>query len=80
MVTRSNGFSYSISNVTISNKIIKRVANKRVFKGDRWVKLYGSRIPIGSIVEVIKFYYRRRVLIKYNGEIILTLLWCLKKC
>ncbi len=51
----------------------------RIFKGDKWNKLFGTRIPFGAIVKVIKFYPRRRVLIEYNGEPILTMLWCLKK-
>ena len=51
----------------------------RVFKSDKWARIYGCRIPIDSIVEVIKFYPRRKVLIKYNGESILTMLWCLRK-
>lgn len=51
----------------------------RIFKGDRWTRYYGSRIPIGAMVEVVKFYPRRRVMVKYQGERILTMLWCLKK-
>jgi len=51
----------------------------RIFKGDKWTKLLGSRIPIGSIVNVVRFYPRRRVIVEYQGEHILTMLWCLKK-
>jgi len=51
----------------------------RIFKGDKWNRLLGSRIPFGTVVEVIKFYPRRRVMVEYNGEPILTMLWCLKK-
>lgn len=51
----------------------------RIFKGDKWTRLLGSRIPIGSLVKVIKFYPRRRVVVEYNDEPILTMVWCLKK-
>ncbi len=51
----------------------------RIFKGDKWTKLYGCPIPFGSIVQVIKFHWRRRVMISYQGVKYLTLLWCLKK-
>ena len=52
---------------------------RRIFKGDRWTRAYGSRIPDGATVEVLKFCPRRRVLVRYEGEPILTMLWCLKK-
>lgn len=51
----------------------------RIFKGDKWNKLLGSKIPDDTPVSVIKFYPRRRALIEYKGEQILTMLWCLKK-
>lgn len=51
----------------------------RIFKGDQWTRLYGSRVPIGTIIRVIKFYPCRRVMIEYQGEPILTMLWCLSK-
>ena len=51
----------------------------RIYKGDRWARLYGSRIPIGTRVKVLKFCPRRRVLVDYDGESILTMLWCLSK-
>lgn len=37
------------------------------------------KVPVGSIVEVIKNYPRKRVLISYDGELILTLQSCLRK-
>jgi len=49
------------------------------FKGDKWTRLYGSRIPIGATVELVKYMPRRRVKIRYNGEVINTCLWCVKK-
>jgi len=51
----------------------------RTFKGDKWTRAYGSRIPVGTSVKVLRFYPRRRVIVEYNGEAILTMLWCLKK-
>ena len=52
---------------------------KRIFKGDKWNRLLGTRIPIGAVVIVVKFMPRRRVIISYHGELITTMLWCLKK-
>jgi hypothetical protein len=52
----------------------------RIYKGDRATQLHGSRIPIGARVQVIKFLPRRRAVVEWNGERILTMLWCLKKC
>jgi hypothetical protein len=51
----------------------------RYFKGDRYTRLYGSRIPHGAMVRVLKFCPRRRVLVEYEGQAILTMLWCLSK-
>lgn len=50
----------------------------RIFKGDQWTRLFGSRVPIGSVVEIIRFYSHRRVLIRFDGQTIGTMLWCLK--
>ncbi len=52
---------------------------KRIFKGDKWTRYLGSLIPVGSVVDVVRFYPRRRVIVEYQGEQILTMLWCLKK-
>ena len=49
----------------------------RTFKGDKWTRMIGSRIPIGMMVKVIRYCARRRVLVEYQGETILTMLWCL---
>jgi hypothetical protein len=51
----------------------------RFYRGDLATRLHGSQIPPGSEVEVVKFCARRRVLVLYNGQIHLTLLWCLAK-
>ncbi len=52
---------------------------QRIFKFDRWLKIYGSKIPAGALVTVIRFYPRRRVMVEYQGERILTMLWNLVK-
>ena len=36
------------------------------------------KVPVGAIVKVVKNYPRRRVLVKYQGELILTQQACLK--
>ena len=51
----------------------------RLFKPDKWNKMLGSRIPALSLVEVVRFMPRRRVLVSFNGELINTMLWCLEK-
>jgi hypothetical protein len=51
----------------------------RIFKGDRWTRLLGSQIPEGTVVNVVRFCFRRRVIVEYKGEQVLTPLWCLKK-
>jgi hypothetical protein len=50
----------------------------RIFKGDKWTKVLGSIIPIGTSVKVLKYCFCRRVLVEYRGQVILTMLWCLK--
>ena len=52
---------------------------KRIYKGDKWNRVLGFRIPAGTIVEVVKFCPRRTVIVEYQGEKIITKLWCLKK-
>ena len=49
------------------------------FKGDKWNKVHGYLIPIGSTVELIKYMPRRKVLISYQGDTAITQLWCLKR-
>lgn len=51
----------------------------RIFKGDKCLRSLGSRIPFGTEVEVVRFCPRRRVLVEYQGEKMMTMLWCLKK-
>jgi len=52
---------------------------KRRFKPDKWNRLLGSRIPAGEEVVVVRFMPRRRALIRYCGELMLTMLWCVPK-
>ena len=54
-------------------------AQTRIFKWDKWLKLLGSRIPNGSPVEIVRFMPRRRVLIRFQGEVMNTMLWCVPK-
>jgi hypothetical protein len=49
----------------------------RPFKGDKYTKMYGSIIPLGTMVKILKYCFRRRVLVEYQGKTILTMLWCL---
>jgi len=50
----------------------------RVYRGDKWARLFGSRIPFGAVVDVTRYCPRRRVIVAYGGERMLTMLWCLK--
>ena len=52
---------------------------KRISRGDPWTRAYGSIIPVGAVVDVIRFMPRRRVLVLWEGREINTPLWCLKK-
>ncbi len=52
---------------------------KKTFKGDKWTRILGSLIPVGAEVDLIKYCYRRRVLVEYQGQTVLTMLWCLDK-
>ena len=52
---------------------------QRLFKGDKYNKMIGTRIPLGTVVNVVRFFPRRRVIVEYLGEQILTMLWCLQK-
>jgi len=57
----------------------ERAPAKRIYKPDKWARFYGSRIPCGAEVEVVRFYPRRRVMVRYRGELMVTMLWCLVK-
>lgn len=50
----------------------------RLFRGDKWTRLYGSAIPVGATVDVLRFMPRRRVLVTYEGATYMTMLWCLR--
>lgn len=47
----------------------------RYFRGKQRCYL----VPFGALVEVIKFYPKRKALIRYNGERILTMTTLLRK-
>ncbi len=51
----------------------------RYFKGDKWNKSFGYAITYGALVEVVRFGARRKVLIKWDGQLYITMLWCLSK-
>lgn len=51
----------------------------RHFRPDKWNKMLGSRIPAGAEVEVLRIFTRRRVLIRYQGTVMNTMLWCVPK-
>lgn len=51
----------------------------RRFKGDKFTRVYGSAVPVGATVLVRRFFPRRRVLVEYNGQPYMTMLWCLEK-
>lgn len=52
---------------------------ERIWKGDRWTRALGSRVPTGAVVSVERFMPRRRAVIRYEGETVTTMLWCLAK-
>ena len=52
---------------------------QRIYKGDKWNRVLGFKIPEGTVVNVVKFCSRRTVIVEYLGEKIITKLWCLKK-
>jgi len=53
------------------------------YKWDKWAKEYGCEIPHGAEVECILSYKHvrrmRKVLIRYNGKLYLTMPWCVQK-
>lgn len=51
----------------------------RSYHLDKQQRLLGSLLPEGALVEVVKFLPRRRVLIRFEGILVHTMLWCLRK-
>ena len=51
----------------------------RTYKGDRYSRMTGCPIPVGSTVRVVKFLARRRAVVEYQGKRYYTLLFCLAK-
>jgi len=50
-----------------------------IFKGDKMTEAIGSKVPVGARVEFIRALYRRRALIRYKGEEIMTMRYCLRR-
>jgi len=40
---------------------------------------YSFKVPVGAEVEVVRNFPRKRVLVRYHGELILTYQGCLSK-
>jgi len=51
--------------------------NQMVITNTREIRI-NVNIPEGEAVKVIRYCYRRRVLVEYLGQKVLTMLWCLK--
>lgn len=49
----------------------------RYFKGDKWNKQFGYAGPYGAMIEVVRFGPRRKVLVQWNGQLFITMLWYL---
>jgi len=47
------------------------------YRGDRWARAYCSPL-LGQEVEVLRNMPRRRVLVLYMGQVVLTFQWCLE--
>jgi len=47
------------------------------FKGDKWMRFYGSPIPVRALLLVRRYFPRRRALVIYEGREYLTFVWCL---
>ena len=51
----------------------------KVWRARKSVDGYPYKVPYGAEVEVVKNFPRKRVLVRYQGELILTLQGCLRK-
>ncbi len=51
----------------------------RYFKGDKWTRGYGSAVPMGAEVRVLRFFPRRKALIDWQSTRVVTMVWCLSK-
>lgn len=50
----------------------------RFYRGDAVTRIHGSIVPIGERVLVIKYLFRRRVVIEFQGLRLITFTWCLR--
>jgi len=55
------------------------VSEKAQYKGDKWTVINGAEIPQGAAVDIVRFYPRRRVLVRWEGRLYLTLRWCIER-
>lgn len=51
----------------------------RRWRARKSIEGYTYKVPVGALVKIIKAYPKRRVLIEYNGELVLTYQGCLEK-
>ena len=51
----------------------------KIWRARRSVDGYTYKVPVGAEVEVVRNFPRKRVLVRYQGELILTLQGCLRK-
>ena len=51
----------------------------KVWRARRSVHGYPYKVPFGAEVEVVRNFPKKRVLVRYEGELILTLQGCLRK-
>jgi len=51
----------------------------KVWRAQRTREGYPYIVPVGAEVEVIRNFPKRRVLVSYQGELILTMQGCLRK-
>lgn len=58
---------------------MKSMTEQRYFKGDKRNKQFGYAVPYGARVEAVRFGPRRKVLVQWNGQLFITMLWCLCK-
>ena len=48
-----------------------------VYRPDKYGKAMGTSIPAGALVDVVRRFPRRRVLVLHDGRRVMTFLWCL---
>ena len=59
--------------------VVSDMVVTKVYVGDKWTRAYDDFvIPAGSVVEVLRNFPRRRVLVEFDGAPVLTFQWCLR--